>query len=546
MTPASPAAPVTPAAPVNPAATVSSAPDRAGAPERSGPDWWQELAVLALLGTDRRPDVDRGSLPGPVAGPAARLTGDPAGLLLDVAALAVSYRRAGPSATMVDAEPDRAPAERAVRAPGRVGALLEEFRPGPWPGLDPSRAAMTSYWCRAVAEAGLVAPDAQLPELLRVAAAQPVLRPAAGLVLGERGRWLAELNPAWAAALEMPDEPDLDDVEGWRAAGLKRRATWLRAARRADPAAARAVLAAGWAAEPWPNRVAFLGLLVEGLSRSDEAFLEAALDEAEPGSRTAAAAVLARLPESAFGDRMRARARALVRRERGLRRHRPVIDVPDQLDPAGVRDGLSDSPAGPPLPLPARRQWWLEQIVAATPLDVWPALLGVGPVEAVGTSFDEFVQAPIRAGWARAAVRQQNREWARAVLGTGTQLLVGELLPLLDDEQFAGVLGERLVALPAAGLEALVGYLGARPGPWPAGLADAVLDWLLERTGEIGPATEPARALLELISFRFPYTDAGSEVAAAAGGVLDDRWRARLSAVAVALSDRSRIHQELR
>ena len=40
-------------------------------------DWWDELAVAALLGTDRRPIVDFSFLPGKLASTAGRLGGDP-------------------------------------------------------------------------------------------------------------------------------------------------------------------------------------------------------------------------------------------------------------------------------------------------------------------------------------------------------------------------------------------------------------------------------------------------------------------------------------
>lgn len=153
--------------------------------------WWDELAVAALLGTDRRPELKIGSLPAELAAPAARLTGDPAAILLDVAALAVAYRRGGAPPEHLAGEPPRAPAEPSGRPTARAAALLAEL-------LD-RKTELVRYWCEAAAGAGLVAPEAQLPALLDLASAQRALRPAIVSVLGQRGRWLAQLQPGWAA-----------------------------------------------------------------------------------------------------------------------------------------------------------------------------------------------------------------------------------------------------------------------------------------------------------------------------------------------------------
>ena len=80
---------------------------------------------------------------------------------------------------------------------------------------------------------------------------------------------------------------------------------------------ARELLAAGWSRETAEERAQLLAALSHGLSRADEEFLEAALDDRAAGVRAAARDLLARLPESAFLRRAAARAAGLLRLKSG-------------------------------------------------------------------------------------------------------------------------------------------------------------------------------------------------------------------------------------
>jgi Family of unknown function (DUF5691) len=511
--------------------------------------WWDELAVGALLGTDRRPQLETSLLPAELGRAAARLSGDRAAVLLDAAALAVAYRRGGTPPEQVPSEPERAPAEPRPGPTPRAAALLAD--------LFARKPDLVGYWCEAAAAAGLVAAEAQLPALLDLAATQPALRPAIIPVLGRRGRWLARMQPSWAPLAAIPDGPDQAgdraladpaelDPRVWEFGAPAARLAWMRSARRTDPAAGLAALAGTWARESWPDRARFLPLLAIGLGPADEALLETALSDARPEIRRAAAELLATLPASGYAGRMRARAEAFVRRDTtpGSAPGRVIIDVPERLDPAAIRDGLSEPPAVRPMTLESRRLWWLEQVVASTPLDDWLRLFDSAR-QAVEADFDDVAQAAIRAGWVWAAARQRNREWAVAVLRAGTRLRVEELLPLLDDAELAEALRARLSTLGGADLELVVRYLAAGPSPWPEPVARIALGWLLARIPEISPVGPRARPLLELIGQRFPLGEGGAMLAAAADSMPDDLWRYRLSSVAEDISDRTRIHEEL-
>ena len=139
------------------------------------------------------------------------------------------------------------------------------------------------------------------------------LRPAVAGVLGHRGRWLAAHRADWqrvVAGAAGPDPADGPDV--WHTGSRAERAGYLAALRDTDPAAARDLLAAGWASETGDDRAELLPVLARGLSAADEEFLEAALDDRKGAVRTAAVRLLARLPGSAWCRRAAERAGPLL------------------------------------------------------------------------------------------------------------------------------------------------------------------------------------------------------------------------------------------
>jgi len=508
--------------------------------DEAATDWWDELAVAALLGTDRRPLTEFAFLPGKLGVTAAKVTGDSAVVLLDVAALAVGYRRGGVVAGTASTEPDRAPTDLLPRAGRTAGAQLNDL-------LQRGDLELLMFWCTTAADVGRLAPPECLPGLLDLAAKQPMLRPAVGRVLGERGRWLARLQPGWAKAFPAvreaaePLDPRLDP-QVWQLGTSAQRAGWLRAIRRTDPAAGAAALAGTWAQESGPHRARFLQLLVHGLGPADEALLELALDDRREDVRSIAADLLATLPTSGYADRMRARAKTFVHPERIRLRTHLVVDVPDRLDSAAHRDGLTDTRPGARMTTDSRGLWWLEQVVAATPLGAWEQLFD-SPQAAIAHRFDEPWQQVIQAGWAWAAVRQRSPEWASALLGTRSRHRVEDLLGLLDGEAQADALRRRLTQLAPADVQLLTRYLDVCPVPWPPSVAADVLAWLLTRMPELHPRA--AQPLLNLMSYRFPI-EAGPAIIAAADDLpLDDLWRTALRSVARLISVRTQIHEEL-
>ncbi|MGW3954323.1 DUF5691 domain-containing protein [Streptomyces sp. NPDC004752] len=447
---------------------------------------WEDLVTTALLGTDRRPPA--GGAPGRAA-PVA---------LLDAAAVETVRRRAGlrpamaarPPATAAD---DPRPALPAAAA-RRLSLLLTD-RPGTGGsrrGASPDLMELLPQWLAAANAYGYAAPPETLPALLDAARGRTDLRPAALAFAGPRGLWLARLNPDWRFALRATPGggaalPELDDADGvqrlWEEGLFAERVALLAALRATRPAVARELLAATWATERAEDRLMFLDSLRSGLSADDEPFLERALADRSRNVRALAAESLSALPGSALAARMAVRAEACVAVDHTRGAPTIAVRAPLECDAAMERDGVvAKPPAGR-----GERSWWLGQLVEAAPLGTWPRRLGgLTPREIVALPVRDDWQGELHAAWSRAAVRQRDPEWSRALLGTPPAPEAGGpgAVSLAARAMLLGTLGAAERAdwvagfIETHGLSEAFQLLGVCAVPWAAPLGRAVLDAL--------------------------------------------------------------------
>ncbi|UFR02780.1 DUF5691 domain-containing protein [Streptomyces sp. Go40/10] len=453
------------------------------APEGS----WEELVTTALLGTDRRPPA--GGAPGRAA-PVA---------LLDAAAVATVRRRAGLRPARAARRPERAPADPRpplpARAAHRLSTLLADRSgggSGGRRGSSPDLMELLPQWLAAANAQGYAAPPQALPALLDAARGRTDLRPAALAFGGPRALWLARLNPDWRFALRaapgggatLPGPEDTEAVHRlWQEGLFAERAALLGALRARTPALGRELLASTWATERAEDRLMFLDSLRAGLSQADEPFLEQALGDRSRNVRATAAELLSALPGSALAARMAVRATACVALDRTGDAPAIVVEAPLECDGGMERDGVvAAPPAGR-----GERSWWLGQLVEAAPLGTWPGRLG-------GRTAEEIVALPVadgwqgelHAAWCRAAVRQRDAAWSRALLGSPSAPEAGgpgavslaeraKLLAALEPaERAAWVAG----FIATHGLSEAFQLLGVCAVPWAPSLGQAVVDAL--------------------------------------------------------------------
>ncbi|WP_432055068.1 DUF5691 domain-containing protein, partial [Streptomyces sp. bgisy022] len=249
------------------------------------------------------------------------------------------------------------------------------------------------------------------------------------------------------------------------------------------PPPARALLAGTWSTERAEDRLMFLDSLRTGLGPDDEEFLEQALGDRSRNVRATAADLLSALPGSAFAGRMAVRAAACVAMDHTRDTPTIVVEAPHACDAGMERDGITaKAPAGR-----GERSWWLGRLVESAPLATWPHRLGGRtPREIVQLPVADDWQGELHAAWCRAAVRQRDPDWSRALLGDPSAPEAGGpgavslaerarlLAALPPDERAAWVAG----FIETHGLSEAFQLLGVCAVPWHEPLGRAVVDAL--------------------------------------------------------------------
>ncbi|UFS93352.1 SWIM zinc finger family protein [Nocardia huaxiensis] len=522
------------------------------APQSSADNGTADLVSVALVGTARR-TADHVGLAGPVAATASRLAGggdadaapaDPSARLLETIALQDCFARGGVNTGSAERPGLAADDERLLlpqAAAGRLAALLADNSP------------FLEEWFAAAERYDYRAPDGLCSALLERAKGLAAHRESLLRLAGARGRWLAERHPGWKTLVRAAAE----DESVWSHGRAAERRAWLTQLRQRDAGAARAALAASWRTESGPGKAELLSVLADSLSIEDETLLETALDDRRAEVRRTAADLLGQLPDSAFAQRMTARAAGWLSFGRRLSRPQLTTTGPGVLDEAARRDGVGDSVGYMPYRVegtPDVAAEWLHRVVAATPLRHWERTLGPAD-QAVRVSMAEPISGPMFAGWADAVLAQRDPEWARALFTALAERPAGETdseklrelfaLQPLDDQI------KHLRKMDSSWLAEIESLLRAVPHPWPNAMAEHVLRLLLERAQLCAdrpgaPSLVPGsyRTLFRAASAHFPVT-----LADMVGGIArkcgDPYWEQAFDQLSYDLIQRKTMLEEL-
>jgi hypothetical protein len=193
--------------------------------------------------------------------------------------------------------------------------------------------------------------------------------------------------------------------------------------------------------------------------------------------------LLSALPGSALAARMAVRAAACVAVDHTGDTAAIAVEAPLECDPRMERDGVvAKPPAGR-----GERSWWLGQLMETAPLGTWPGRLGGRtPGEIVALPVADGWQGEVHAAWCRAAVRQRDAEWSRALLGAPSAPEAGgpgavsladraKLLSVLDADERADWMAGFIAT---HGLSEAFQLLGVCAVPWAGPLGRAVVDAL--------------------------------------------------------------------
>jgi len=316
--------------------------------------------------------------------------------------LASIHRRAGqlpagqPVSLPATAEPDGW-----QRCSALAGSLLETILSGDLVVLLPEWVALANQHQRRIREEHLAV-------LLGQPKASQPLRKQLLPVLGERGRWLARLNPDWQGYDMYTGEST------WQEGTRKERLVFLSDLRERQPTRARELLAESWAQESPAERLAFLQVLESGLSMADEPFLESVLDDRRKDVRAAAAGLLGRLPGSRLVQRMTERARRLLNWKASLLRTTLDVTLPEACDEGMQRDGIEPKPQ--PKSGLGEKSSWLAAMLACVPPATWSSAWNRKPEQILATIHKHNDEPALYQGWHDAAVAFQDAGWLEALL----------------------------------------------------------------------------------------------------------------------------------
>jgi hypothetical protein len=458
-----------------------------------------DLNKLALVGTRHLAETPSTGTPLDELLPRLENTTPEARLLL-VAGMRSVFRRAGYVPATVDTLPVPAPPETVPACSAGAARALDDM-------VIDGRLELLPEAFQLLARAGQRVPFSLLVSLLDLR--DPVHREAAREVLGERGGWLARQRDDWAwARREVAPELDVPELTRvWHEGRPEARLDAIARLRELDAPMARDLLTASWKGEPADFRGALVETIGEHLSTDDEAMLLTALRDRAGAVRAAAAALLARLPDSSFTARAVSRADAMIAMTRtgssGAAGLILTASPPERFHPEWEGDAISEKP---PRGVGERAHWLMQAIALVDPSH-WSARAGAPPSELTQAASQDEWGTTLMVAWSRAALSHGSAEWLVALWDAWLKADVSsdptvaqvrrELLSQLFLQMPAEAARERVaVLLRAPALAAdldLESLLDRFAPPWPETLALPALDAIDAATAGDG-STEPWRS----------------------------------------------------
>lgn len=311
-------------------------------------------------------------------------------------------------------------------------------------------------------------------------------------VIGERGRWLAGLNPQWSWVREgvaALSEQNLNSLKlDFEVGNFALRVRSLGTIRRSDPAMALDWLRSVFSSEKPDHRVRLLSTLQHGLAARDEEFLRECLSDRSSAVKTAAAELMWQLPGSEISQRMQSRAEAMLcaAGEGSPGTLRLICNPPEQLEKSWVADGI---PSTPPEGR-GKRAFWATCLLSAVSPDFWTQRFPASPRELIEAIIADTFSDAVAVGWSEAAVRfcrqgESVTQWMPALCehwvslasrmeGSGRDKALNQLkllLPAMDSPAAESVVETMLKSSQESLITDLTSLLSPLKRPWSAGFA---------------------------------------------------------------------------
>ena len=437
----------------------------------------------------------------------------------------------------IETKPDACPAETKPQMSAHAAGLFRRILGGEFEATLPE-------FLQLAATHHLLVPPETIPALLGLGRRE--LRSLVIQVTGERGKWLAAHNPAWAYALER--EPQ----DAWEHGAPLERLSALEQVRAVDPGQARAWVQSTWEQDSPEDRASFLGAFSTGLGMDDEPFLDSCLDDRRKEVRDAARSLLMCLEGSRFVQRNWERARALIRLEpkRLFGKESLHVTLPEGLNPAAKRDGLGGALLRKQL---GEKANLLAQTLSFIPPALWAREFDRSPEKLIAAALDCEWKEALLLGWQLAPQHVQDVAWAEAIISSW---VTGRGQNVIDADHFDGIAmlvrAEKLETLVQAYVKPLVGELDDKNRlifllekyrrPWTARMARMVVQSAQRQSGAVRyylPQVLPALAL-------WMPPELAAEFSSGWAAEPKGPWRDRIDMFLMTLNFRNEIQESLK
>lgn len=323
---------------------------------------WNLLIQNALIGTDKKPiqptDLGEDLYPA-LQLVAENQTLDAEERFLQSLAVTYNYRQVGnePVRTgeLITSELNIAnDHDRTLSAVGTNTIAPPETKPYCSPAsmelleqiFDEESLGLLSLWINQCAAKGQLTPPKLVPVFLQLAAKNPDLQPGIQAICGNRGEWLAGLNPDWKKSNPIPLE------ELWQNGTTVERVAALTQQRRSNPGDARIWLTETWGKETAAVKLKLLETFEIGLSDEDLLLIEQAANDKSLKVKEEANRLLQKIPTAPMvrGFVEYVQSNLQVKKEKTLLGFssklqweiKPAQPVPEEWKKAGIHTVSSD------------------------------------------------------------------------------------------------------------------------------------------------------------------------------------------------------------
>ncbi|MFN0203902.1 MAG: DUF5691 domain-containing protein [Bacteroidia bacterium] len=222
---------------------------------------------------------------------------------------------------------------------------------------------LVQHFLEKMIEKGRILRPNLLPQLLIYGKNRKELHHLIANMIGKRGFWLANQNAEWSYIKKQASQANVND---WEEGTHQQRLAYLHQVRKQDAAAARELLEQTWSKEGLAQRLEFLEIFSEKLSKEDEVFLSHLLAERSRDIRGLVMKLLAQIPKSALQERMKKRLENILQIKTDSKGKAVFeLNLPEKCTDEMEKDGIDAKSKG----YPSVKSGWVAQMINCVPLN---------------------------------------------------------------------------------------------------------------------------------------------------------------------------------